>query len=263
MKSETSTLFFEEKNRTFKKQQEEIIALLECPICRGRGQVDGCPSCGKLPQDNPLLVRIQKRNEKAKYDAKVWNKNILLNTHESLAHDRAFVQYVEFLDKYITYAKNGKFSNKSYLIISDSGSGKHAFVDNLFSLALSFGKTVCSRVQKGADGSFERIPVIVDHKEYLRLMRADYYRNNLPINIEEIVYSDIFVMAVDPGDTYSAMTAIASVLNKRGNLGLPSLIISNYSMNNLVNNKNKHIEVRFDEECRNNKQRYVTVVKSF
>lgn len=217
---------------------------MNCIRCGGKGKEGGCPSCGKEIQvmevKTPSLLKTK--------EVPVWDSKILLKDYPEMADDNHFKNYVKVLSSIVRNAEKGLLADKSIMVVSPRGMGKHTFIKCLFA-ALE---------QNGMD-----CHPIIDHNEYLRsvILGSERPLRKYSIDLDRVVYCDAFAISIDYDNRFSALRAIRSVLEKRGNAGKPTFIISDFPLSALKTGNYNDIDIRYREG--RDPMRYCRVISTY
>ena len=201
-----------------------------CIRCGGKGKEGGCPSCGKEIELKPVKDDFLGINKKIL----TWNPQILLDDNKEMVNDTHFKNYVKVLSGIVKNAEKGMLADKSIMVVSPRGMGKHTFIKCLFS-ALE---------QHGMD-----CHPVIDHNEYLRsvILGSERPLRKYSIDLDRVVYCDAFAISIDYDNRFSALRAIRSILEKRGNADKPTFIISDFPLSALKTGNYNDIDIRYRE----------------
>lgn len=221
-----------------------------CFECGGYGKEgDGCPKCGKKSRNS--LDVVQMKNPKAfikkcqwnlipeEYIGVEWDKHCLLVYHEKYEHDVNFKRFLEQCEKFQSIFKNGKLVNKSVLFYAPPSFGKDFLAFSCMQLASNAGLKVAPFLDTA---DVKRLLILsAERPDYKVLGRIDY---------DEYITSDVvFVSVTKTRYVAEAYETLLELLSKRSRLGLPTYILSEYSLEDLSNsnpnkfNRNKFINV--------------------
>lgn len=217
--------------------------MIKCIRCGGKGKEGGCPSCGK-----EIEFKEVKQDFLENKKIITWNADMLSKDNPELANDKHFRNYVKVLSSICKNGEIGVLAKKSIMVISPRGMGKHTFIKCLFS-ALEKNGLDCHPV--------------IDHNEYLRsvILGSERPLRKYSIDLDRVVYCDAFAMSIDYDNRFSALRAIRSVLEKRGNAGKPTFIISDFPLSALNSGSFDDIDVRYREG--RDELRYCRIISTY
>lgn len=194
---------------------------------------NGCPKCGKK-KENSIELDSFKQPEKFitkcqfnlipdEYIGIKWDKNYLLVDHEDLENNINFGRYLEQCQKFHEIFENGQIVNKSFYIYSPPSFGKDILAFSCMQFAQKVGRTVAPFLDTM---DVKRLLVLgAENPKYKILGRIDY---------DSYLTSEVVFVTVTK-TTYlkEAYTTILELLSKRSRLGLPTYIVSEYSIEDL------------------------------
>ena len=203
-----------------------------CYTCGGHGFKDKvCPECGLNPHETskPKLTREQTIAQAkelqipAIYENSDWKKEILLDTSLEHKNNANFIRWAEQLEKIHGMFVKGILPAKSAIVIAPPSTGKVTWAYSCMKYAKMNGLSVAP---------------LLDSQEVKRLLvlSAERPRQVLfGITYEDYVASDVLFMTVTKTNyREEAYSIIEELLDKRSRRGLPTFIISRYSMQTMA-----------------------------
>lgn len=222
-----------------------------CLECGGYGKEDpnGCPKCG-VKSRNKIEV-TQMKNPKVfidkcewnlipeEYIGNEWDKNCLLVAHDKHENNPNFLKFLAMCEKFHTAFKNGKLVNKSIYFYAPPSFGKDFLAFSCMQYAERSGYKVAPFLDTI---DVKRLLILgAENPKYKILGKIDY---------DKYLTSDVVFVSVTKTRYLSeAYETLLELLSKRSRLGLPTYILSEYSIEDLskfsVNdfNKNKFLKV--------------------
>ena len=217
---------------------------MRCFRCGDKGTTEGCKTCGRK-----IEITVKDVNNTSNTKLKIWDSSILKNDNKEIQNDNNFKQYTFLMDKIFENSVNGIVGSKSLMFISPRGMGKHTFINSIF-----------SQLEHNGLSTYR----IVDHNEYLRnvLLATERPFRKHAIDLDEFLNADLVCISVDYDNRWSALRAIRSVLEKRGNIGKPTYIISDFPISALESgNFRQDIDIRYKEQ--RDELRYCRVISTY
>lgn len=200
-----------------------------CYECGNKGKPGGCPRCGR--DSDKLVVPIAKKPKEIlirdfqnllipdQYIGNVWSKQILLDNHPELADDRNFINFANRLEKLHNRYASGEVPMKSAYICAPSKMSKSI-------LAYS-----CMQFARTAKITVAPILDTIDVKR-LVMLSADNPKYKLyGIDYDKYIQSTVMFVSVTKTEKFAeALPIVRDLIVKRSRLGLPTLVISNYTL---------------------------------
>lgn len=201
---------------------------MKCIRCGGKGKEEGCPSCGRKIE----LIPVKEDFLGLKNKIIKWNPDKLIADNPEISSDKHFNNYVKVLTGICNNASKGLLADKSIMLVSPRCMGKHTFIKCLFS----------ELEQHGMD-----CHPVIDHNEYLRsvILGSERPLRKYSIDLDRVVYCDAFAISIDYDNRFSALRAIRSVLEKRGNAGKPTFILSDFPLSALSTGNYNDVDIRY------------------
>lgn len=202
--------------------------MARCIECGGLGLSGGCSKCGV--NSDKLNIKEEKKEQfisKARYSSipdqyigKVWSKSVLLDNNPQRDNDLRFKRFCDNLDKLHSKFSQGEFYNKSVFISAPSRTSKSVFSYSCMQFALKAGYSVAP---------------ILDTLELKRLLVSSAYNDKFKINkfitYDEYITKDIVFIFITKSDYYTdSFTTILDILSRRSRLGLPTFILSKFTL---------------------------------
>lgn len=196
-----------------------------CMFCRGDGQPGGCIVCGKDSEAAVVKTVItqevlQSYAVPQAYKGRVFDKEVLIATHNEFKDDRNFHRFIESLSKLYERFRSGILPIGSVLICADRGFGKRTLIYSCMQEALSHGFTTTN---------------VIDNSQYRKLLlygtekpKGEFIRASA-INLEDIHNCDILFVTVDNLNYMTSLRVIENLCEKRSRTGKPTIITSRYS----------------------------------
>lgn len=206
-----------------------------CLECGGYGKDtdEGCPKCGKKSRNNIDLTQMKKPRSfinkcgwnliPEEYIGTEWDKNCLLVAHEKFENNPNFRRFLDQCEKFHEIFKNGKLVNKSILFYAPPSFGKDFLAFSCMQLASNVGLKVAPFLDTS---DIKRLLILGSERPtYKVLGRIDY---------DEYMTSDVVFVSVTKTRYISeAYETLLDLLSKRSRLGLPTYILSEYSLEDL------------------------------
>lgn len=204
---------------------------VRCIECGGVGKINGCAKCGK--DSKKLNIEESKKETfitKARYSSvpdqyigKVWSKMVLTDNNPKRSSDFTFVRFCDSLEKLHNKFMDGEFYNKSVFISAPSKMSKSILAYSCMQFALRSGLTVAP---------------ILDTLEVKRLLVSSSFNDKFKINkfitYDDYITRDIVFIMVTKTDYYTdAFTTILDLLSRRSRMGLPTFILSKFTMKDI------------------------------
>ena len=198
-----------------------------CLTCRGLGLPEGCPSCGKtstfnespevpVTEEDLDLMCIPKY-----YQDQIWSKQTFLDTHKDAASPVLLEKYATTLDRIFSIFKSGSIPNKSFFVIAQRGMAKMTWAYSCMQEALKHGHSVMPIID---NTQFKRLNIISSDRISSKFLK------NMKYTIDDYLAADVVFMTVDPDNFQSSYRTIDSLLSKRARLGLPTFVLSRYTI---------------------------------
>lgn len=212
----------------------------ECKVCRDKGRIGGCPSCGKQKgflaneQDgnitrkdlNDLSIPLHYYNNR-------WDKNILINDKYEYADDQHFMNYIQQLDTCYKIIDEGGLPKISALVCAPQVYGKTTWANNCLIRAKERGY---------------KVPPIIDTMQIRRMSLLNTEKPNkdnkyLGYSFNQYIESDLMVLMVTRSSEFVyAYETIVNILDIRSRMSKPTLIISDRSLRELSSfDKNRQL----------------------
>lgn len=202
-----------------------------CMACGNHGAPGGCPSCGKdsdklnieEPKKKDFIVKSRFSSIPDQYIGKVWSKQTLLDNNPKRCEDFNFLGFCDSLEVFHNKFVDGEFYGKSVFFSAPSKTSKTILAYSCMQFALKIGLTVAP---------------IIDTLELKRLLVnsafSDSYKINRYITYDDYITRDIVFIFVTKTDYFTdAFTTILDVLSRRSRLGLPTFIMSKFSLRDI------------------------------
>lgn len=230
----------------------------ECPICRNKGLLDGCPECGKeLNIFNSPERKIDFSESKVfipeYYVNRIWNMEQALTT---LPDDNSMNYYKNFYHK-LNYLLNGiqqgKTLHNSAIVSAPANYSKSVWVYSCIQSLIVQNKKV--------------VPLI-STSEYQRLYNMDVYKpyNNYKyqdFTIEEYNTADILFVEIPDDEAYMyAYETVLKIINIRARFDKPTVFITNVPISKLIAKDYSGTLIRYiNEGSDGNPYKYLTAIQ--
>lgn len=199
-----------------------------CLICGNRGFPDrDCPSCGKKMISSTFEnLTVDVATDDKKIETKkisLWNPGSLKQSKAQFLEDNNFTRWVDNLTNIYRQFESGKNLSQSVFIIAPAGFGKETFAESCLAIAKDFG--------------FSTAPIL-DTVELKRLLVLSgdrpYYKIYGNCTYDDYMTADVCFISVTKLSAHEwAYEPIMEVLSRRGRMGLPTIIISRYSLDEI------------------------------
>lgn len=209
-----------------------------CSVCGGeydrRFETTPCPECGRtygaFSVTSHTAEDIQVLTAKAEdlcipkhYVGIPWNKEIILKDKKELTSDLHFKHFINQLEKINSIFRTGAIPAKSAIIFAPPGFSKLTWAYSCMQEALAHNHTVAP---------------ILDTREIKRLLilasERPWYKLYDKIVYDEYIMSDVCFITVTKTEYFQeAYQVILEILDVRARKGLPTFIISRYSLDSL------------------------------
>lgn len=223
---------------------------MRCIVCGDRGTKEGCPKCGKKisnlnipePKKEAFITKSRFHEIPDNYIGRIWSKDLLLSNNAGRGGLR-FANFVESLDKLHEKFIEGNIYGKSVFISAPSKTSKTVFAYSCMQHALKSGLTVA--------------PLMDTLEAKTLLVNSAYkpeYKIHKFITYDDYITRDILFLAVTKTDYYTdAFTTCLDVMSRRSRMGLPTFIISKFSLKEISqdsvdNNISQLINVQSGED---------------
>lgn len=212
-----------------------------CTVCGDYGKDGGCPKCGRdsdKPIDLGTIKNVDRFISKCEYNLVPqeyigieWKREYLEAEHENLSKNINFKAFLDRLDKFHNSFKIGNPINKSVFIFSPPRFGKERLAFSCMQLAISKGLKVAPYLDTL---DLKRLIVLGgENPKYKLYGRIDY---------DKYITADVLFVSVTHTRYLSeAYGILVELCTKRSRLGLPTYIISEYSIEELTSNTNEYI----------------------
>lgn len=205
-----------------------------CYNCGDEGLPGGCPVCGK---DSKKLNVPQKKKERFiknasfkqipnEYIGVVWSEQILRDNHPDLSNNGYFDNYCKILTRLHDSFLEGRIPASSVFISAPSKFSKNIFAYSCMQQSLNHGIEVSPFIDT------------VELKRLLTLCgdRPDWKLYGY-IDYEKYITSPVCFCTVSKLDAHrEAYTVISELMARRTRLGLPTFIISKFSLAEISRN---------------------------
>lgn len=207
---------------------EELI----CYKCGDLGLPGGCPKCHK---DSNKIVVPKKKEEKfirditfkqvpSEYVGTVWNSSILLTNHPELDSNMNFKDYVNQLEKLHEKFKLGLLPKCSAYISAPSKMSKTILAFSCMQFALKNGFSVAPLIDTI---ELQRLITLCGENPKWKLYNY--------IDYDSYITSDVLFFSVTKTERHTqAYRLVLEVLSRRSRLGLPTFIISKFSLKEIA-----------------------------
>ena len=200
-----------------------------CIYCGGKGKVGGCKHCGKELQnkidyeDEKFLKHVESSEIPNGYVGVKWSKEKFINSHQNVVSDPKFIKFAESLNALHGVFQEGKMPRKSAIIIAPRRYSKITFAYSCMQYAISSKLTVAP---------------LLDTKELKRLlylMGDKIYKLKNGMTVDDYVDCDIcFVTVSKLPCRRESFDVIVELLNMRSRRGLPTFIMSEFSLEEMA-----------------------------
>ena len=198
-----------------------------CLTCRGMGLPEGCPTCGKTSTfQTRTEIPVTETAEElvcvpAYYKGQVWSKQTFLDTHKDVKSQAALEKYATTLDRIYDIFKRGEVPDKSFFVIAQRGMAKMTWAYSCMQEALKHGHSVMPIID---NTQFKRLSIISSDRISSKFLKDMKY------TIDQYLAADVVFLAVDPDNFQTSYRTIDSLLSKRARLGLPTFVLSRYTV---------------------------------
>lgn len=203
-----------------------------CFTCGGYGFDDReCPECHKVKgsidlfdKDDRTIENFVKKAEfisvPQEYIGIQWHKDYILADCKHLEKDLLFLRFLQQLEKMHKIFGDGRIPGRSVFICASQGMSKQTFAYSCMQLAMSNGFTVAP---------------LLDTLELKRLIVVSAenpkYKFCGKVNFDKYIASDVlFVTVSKTSYAKEAYMVINDLLDKRARKGLPTFVISRYTL---------------------------------
>lgn len=205
---------------------------MKCLCCDDKGTLQGCPYCGKKFVKQTIVPDFEVTDEMLSLIPQqyrdVWDSSKLRSQFPDLENNKFFCGYVDKLDKLVETFQKGLLPQRSTIIMSSVGLGKTRVAYYCMALANQHGYTVGPLID---NTEYRRLNNLsTDNQLYKEFLK---YNKHLP-TIETIVQSDVQFLTIDPCNFKDSYIDIMSLLSKRDRLGKPTIILSQYNVNQIT-----------------------------
>lgn len=222
-----------------------------CSVCGDYGLPDGCPDCGKT--DSPSIeLKEFKKPEKFitrcefnliphEYIGIKWDKNYLIADHEDLVNNIGFQRFIDQCSKFHQVFENGQIVNMSFYFYAPPGFGKDVLAFSCMQFAQKVGRKVAPFLDTT---DVKRLLILgAENPTYKVLGRIDY---------DSYLSSEVLFVTVTK-TTYlkEAYMTLVELLSKRSRLGLPTYILSEYSVEDLTKDSVGYSKLKFMNDSLN------------
>lgn len=200
---------------------------MTCLTCRDLGLPEGCPSCGKTSVFNePETIPVTEKKMDfvcipEYYRDQKWSKETLLDTHKDAVSQVLLEKYAETLDRIYNIFRSGAIPNKSFFVIAQRGMAKMTWAYSCMYEALRHKHTVMPIID---NTQFKRLNIISSDRISSKFLK------DIDYTIEQYLSADVVFLTVDPDNFQSSYRTIDSLLSKRARLGLPTFVLSRFSV---------------------------------
>lgn len=200
-----------------------------CLLCRDKGTLGGCPSCGKsISLERPAVEvpeeTLQDLSIPEYYFKNRWSKQILLDSHKDIEASSALEHYAENLSRIHSIFCRGQIPNKSFIVIAQQGMSKMTWAYSCMQEALSHGFSVVPILD---NTQYKRLSIISSDRMSSKIAKQSY-------SIEDYNTADVCFLTVDPDNFQGSYRTIESLLSKRARLGKQTFILSRFSLTQMA-----------------------------
>lgn len=201
---------------------------LRCHVCNNEGKEGGCSRCGKTPRSAVSLkilnLEVPTDIIPSAYQGVVWEKP---SAEDLPLH---LQQYDNSLEKVYNFFLSGRIPSFSMFIGAPPKSDKNKFAYSCMQTALAQKFSVAPLL---STSDWRRLQKISQMNPFYKLYGKYQW--------DTLISTDVVFMFVDHSDErFDEIPLLKSVLDSRAAFGLPTFIISDYKLNDLV--------PRFDKE---------------
>lgn len=229
-----------------------------CYVCNGEGLEDKeCPKCGKTKkividyQNDKYITKVQDTNIPLQYIGKLWSKKTLISTHSQFAQDKSFLAFCENLERMHDKFVLGQLPMKSGIIIAPKKYSKVTFAYSCMQYAVQSGYTVAPLLDT------------IQVKRLKGLMGDRNYKLFNKFDADSYFSADIcFITVTKLINRREAYEIILEVMDTRSRLGLPTVVISEFSIDEMSDwDRNKVFNKIYDYDDIENPLRYPAIVQ--
>lgn len=218
-----------------------------CISCGDYGKDGGCPKCGKdssTPIDLGTISNVDKFINKCefslipeKYIGIEWQREFLESDHDDLCSNISFRRFLDFCTKFHESFKLGIPTNKSTYIFAPPRFGKEWLAFSCMQMALSKGLKVAPYLDTL---DLKRLIILGgENPSYKLYGRIDY---------DKYIVSDVLFVSVTHTRYFKeAYGILVELMTKRSRLGLPTYVISEYSIEELTEGSNKYVSGKWTD----------------
>lgn len=238
------------------------MSKINCYACRDEGLEGGCPKCGK---ELILSVQIKKKDVNSKdlldlhiplhYKTNRWKKEILQQDYIDLFENvPTFDHYTNQLAGALGILASGGMLTNSAMVISPPGYSKTTWAYSCILEAYEHG--------------YKAVPLI-DTTQLKRMMftsseNPDWFVNYLGLSVDKYINADLLMLSVAKGPEFMyAYEVIINVLDVRGRLDKPTVVLSDYTVDELCSEDRRRYLYRLMEKSTSsyvNPYRYLSVI---
>lgn len=194
-----------------------------CHWCNNEGKIGGCPNCGRTPRsvvsENLMYVDLPIDIIPKHYQGKMWEK-----PEQTPDMPLKAQQFDNTLEKVCNIFLQGNIPNFSMYIAAPPKSGKNLFAYTCMQTCLLQHFSVAPLMSTSDWRRLHKVSQLNPFYKFYGKYKWD----------ELIAYDVIFLFVDHTDDKYDEIPLLKSILDARAALGLPTFIISDYSLTSLV-----------------------------
>ena len=225
-----------------------------CLRCGGEGLPGGCPKCGLDSEKITASTDIEKSEivKKARwsmvpqeYIGTVWSKQMLIDNHPEFSTNLNFTNYANLLDKLHSRFVSGLVPQVSAYICAKGKMSKLTWAYSCMQFAIKTGLTVAPLLDTI---ELKRLMTLAgDNPDFKLYGRVRY---------DSYVTSDVCFITVTKLEKFrEAFAVINELIARRSRLGLPTFVISRYSLKQISEDcSDRDIDSILDATSRNGKK---------
>lgn len=200
----------------------------KCYRCRDKGEVGGCPKCGKIKGKADKVVKEQlikqdydKMYIPKDYKGKVWRREVLDASKAELCREKKYLAFTEQLEKIHSMFLNGQVVNKSAIIVAPRTFSKMTWAYSCMQLAYKHGYKIFPIMDTAQMKRFVTIELERPNNNSFDIFKYKY---------EDLLMADVVFMTVSHGvSRYSAYETIDNIIDERSRMDKPTIVLSRYS----------------------------------
>ncbi|WP_304427984.1 hypothetical protein [uncultured Clostridium sp.] len=238
-----------------------------CFTCGGYGFRDKeCPECNKIAgnldvfnNDERAIQYFVNKTDfleiPKQYTGIQWHKDYIKSDCKHLEKDVAFQRFITQIEKFHNIFGEGRIPGRSVLICGSQGMSKQTLAYSCMQLAIQYG--------------FKVAPLL-DTTELKRLLiistENPRYKYCGKIDVDNYITSDVlFVTVAKSSHCKEAYLVLQDIMDKRTRKGLPTFVISRYSLQEMSEFDDKKefvhlLDARYNKE---NALKFPTVLSYF